>query len=70
LVEREDEMRDYYYGYRYWKSKGAASMDMTIGRRYRAKIRTNVRYQAMIRKAHAKHSAKVERVYKEELLAR
>ena len=45
-------------------------MDMTIGRRYRAKIRTNVRYQAMIRKAHAKHSAKVERVYKEEILAR
>ena len=69
VVDQGDRKLDYYDGYRYFKDMGA-HLGANVGPSIRARIRTNLRYQGMICKAHAKHCAKVEREHKEVLFAR
>ena len=69
VADQGDRKLDYYDGYRYFKDMGA-HLGANVGPSIRARIRTNLRYQGMICKAHAKHCAKVEREHKEVLYAR
>jgi hypothetical protein len=69
IVYREHCQLDYYDGYRYCKDMGAR-LSASLGPWLRARLRTNLRYQGMILKAHAKHCSKVEREHKEVLFAR
>ena len=56
VADQGDRKLDFYDGYRYFKDMGA-HLGANVGPSIRARIRTNLRYQGMICKAHAKHCA-------------
>lgn len=68
----EDGLLHDYKSYRYYEKRAGpnSGISKAYGRRLRARIYTNRRYQAMIRKAHARHCTKMERDHPAELLAR